>query len=89
MSQHKWCRYQAYTGVVNVLPVPSNVPPVAASYHLRVAPLPSALKLTVPPILINEGVVAVILDGSEGVVPETVTVAVAEVAQTPAGGVKV
>ena len=77
------------TGVVYALPVPSNVPPVAASYHLRVAPLPSALKPTVPPILINDGVVAVMLDGSDGAVPETVTVAVTVVAQTPAGGDKV
>ena len=35
-------------GVVNELPVPSNVPPVEASYHLKDEPEPVAVITVVP-----------------------------------------
>ncbi len=46
-------------GVVNEVPVPSDVPPVAAAYQFKVPALAVAPKVTVPVPHIDAGVVAV------------------------------
>ena len=48
-------------GVVNVAPVPREVPPVAAAYQLMVPALAVAASLTVPVPQFAAGVVAVIV----------------------------
>ena len=48
-------------GVVNDIPVPKLVPPVAAAYQLRVPALAVALKVTVPVPQRLAGVVAVMV----------------------------
>lgn len=49
------------TGVVNVAPVPNEVPPVATSYQFIVPPLAAAVKINVPASHLEEGTVDVIV----------------------------
>lgn len=68
------------TGVINEVPVPTNVPPVAASYQLIVPAEAIALRVTVPVPHTDPGVVPVTV----GIAVTVATTAVLEaVVQVP------
>ena len=65
-------------GVVNEVPVPSDVPPVAAAYQFKVPALAVAPMVTVPVPHIDAGVVAVTVGMAFTVAMTAVLVAVVQ-----------
>ena len=63
-------------GVVNEVPVPSDVPPVAAAYQFKVPALAVAPKVAVPVPQIAAGVVAVTVGMAFTVITELLLIAV-------------